>query len=607
MSRNTIDYSAPGTHTQSSADFTDAKQDMRQLIVTAFEAGYKRIVTWADILDRINVYPVPDGDTGRNLVLTLSPLHDSVREFEFLVREIMLSARGNSGNIAACFFSEFLGIADLESLPDISESGRNLAYSAVPNPSSGTILTLFDVLVDSMKKYPPERTAHWATLIIEELEIAVLASKDQLPELREAGVVDAGALGMLVFFDSFLNTLVGNELKCSHVTEVLKNSLELDETWQVESGQGYCFDVVFKAGEGRQDAVRRIMGLDKSAVLISRDDFFKIHLHAKDKEKTKQLLDPIGEILSWAEDDISEQTDRFIKPKMSQAIHIMTDAAGSLTGKNAADLKITLLNSYITIDNMCLPESYVDPDSLYKAMNNGIRVSTSQASIAERYECYSRVMATNNRVLYLCVGSFYTGNYQVAMDWKADNDPGDRMTLIDTGLASGRLGLAARAVAELSLAISDPEKVISFAKDTISDVQEYLFLDKLIFLAAGGRISKTGAFFGDILSLKPIVSPFPDGVKKMGLARSAHDQIKFLFARLDEVLSEDQEVTFLLQHSDNRDWLDTEIKHKIESKFAKARVLIQPLSLTSASHMGPGAWGVAYLPKKLGHTKLNAD
>lgn len=120
-------------------------------------------------------------------------------------------------------------------------------------------------------------------------------------------------------------------------------------------------------------------------------------------------------------------------------------------------------------------------------------------------------------------------------------------------------------------------------------------------------MSKTGAFFGDILSLKPIVSPFPDGVKKMGLARSAHDQIKFLFTRLDEVLSEDQEVTFLLQHSNNRDWLDTEIRHKIESKFAKARVIIQPLSLTSASHMGPGAWGVAYLPKKLGHTKLNAD
>ena len=112
-------------------------------------------------------------------------------------------------------------------------------------------------------------------------------------------------------------------------------------------------------------------------------------------------------------------------------------------------------------------------------------------------------------------------------------------------------------------------------------------------------MSKTGAFFGDILRVKPIVSPFPDGVKKMGVARSAKDQVKFLFARLDEALSKEKEVTFLLQHSDNRAWLENEIKQKIESRFPKARVIVQPLSLTSASHMGPGTWGVAYLPEKM--------
>jgi DegV family protein with EDD domain len=577
----------------------DREQRMREIIAKAFEAGYERIVAWADILDRINVYPVPDGDTGRNLVITLSPLNDSSREWKALAKEIMLSARGNSGNIAACFFNEFLGITDLESLPANCEMGRDLAYGAVPNPSPGTILTLFDVLVDSLKKNPPEGTANWVTPIIQELEKAVLATKDQLLELREAGVVDAGALGMFVFFDSFLNRIAGNELKYSPVSETLKDFLELDETWQVELGQGYCFDVVFKVGEGNKDAMKRIMDVDKSAVLIPKDDYLKIHLHAEEKEKTKQIFDSIGGILSWAEDDIGEQIQKFIKPKMDQAIHIMTDAAGSLTGEDAAMLKITLLNSYITIGNICLPETYVDPDRLFEAMNAGIKVSTSQASRAERYECYNKVMAIYDRVLYLCVGSFYTGNYQVAMDWKADNDPEDRLTVIDTGLASGRLGLATRAVGELSLASGDPEEVIFFAKKAIPHVHEYLFLDKLQFLAAGGRMSKTGAFFGDILRVKPIVSPFPDGVKKMGVARSAKDQVKFLFARLDKALSKDQEVTFLLQHSDNRAWLENEIKQKIESRFPKARVIMQPLSLTSASHMGPGTWGVAYLPEKM--------
>ena len=599
MRQETKDHPTLNLETEPKEYARDGEQRMREIIVKAFEAGYERIVAWADVLDRINVYPVPDGDTGRNLVITLSPLNDSSREWETLAKDIMLSARGNSGNIAACFFNEFLGIRGLESLQANSEMGRDLAYGAVPNPSPGTILTLFDVLVDSLKKNPPEETANWVTLIIEELEKAVLATKDQLLELREAGVVDAGALGMFVFFDSFLNTLVGNEIKYSPVSETLKDFLELDETWQAEFGEGYCFDVVFKVGEESKDAMERIMDVDKSAVLIPKDDYLKIHLHAEEKEKTKQILDSIGDILTWAEDDIGEQTQRFIKPKQDQAIHIMTDAAGSLTNEDAAILKITLLNSYITVGNICLPETYVDPDRLFEAMNAGIKVSTSQASRAERYECYNKVMAIYDRVLYLCVGSFYTGNYQVAMDWKAENDPEDRLTVIDTGLASGRLGLATRAVGELSLAIADPEEVIFFAKKAISHVHEYLFLDKLQFLAAGGRMSKTGAFFGDILRVKPIVSPFPDGVKKMGVARSAKDQVKFLFARLDEALSKEQEVTFLLQHSDNRAWLENEIKQKIVSRFPKARVIMQPLSLTSASHMGPGTWGVAYLQGKM--------
>jgi DegV family protein with EDD domain len=570
---------------------------MRQIVLEAFKAGYERIVAWADVLDRINVYPVPDGDTGRNLAITLSPLKDCTQERETLAKDIMLSARGNSGNMAACFFSHFLGITDVESLPVKSEMGRDLAYGAVQNPSSGTILTLFDVLVDSLKKSPPKGTANWVMLIIEELEKAVLATKDQLLELREAGVVDAGALGMFVFFDSFLKTLVGNELKYSPVSETLKGYLEVDERWQARFGQGYCFDVVFKAGEGSEDAVKRFVDAGTSVILVPQEDYLKIHLHAEEKEKTKQILNSIGGILSWAEDDIGEQTQRFVKPKMDQAIHIMTDAAGSLTSEDSATLKITLLNSYITIGNVCLPETYVDPSRLFEAMNAGIKISTTQASRAERYECYKKVTAIYDRVLYLCVGSFYTGNYQAAMDWKAENDPDDRLTVIDTGLASGRLGLVARAVGELSLAIADPEKVILFAKKAISQVHEFVFLDKLQFLAAGGRMSKTSAFFGDILRVKPIVSPFPDGVKKMGVARSAKDQIKFLFGRLEEAVSKDQEVTFLLQHSDNRAWLEDEIKQKIQSRFPRSRVIVQPLSLTSASHTGPGAWGVAYLPE----------
>jgi uncharacterized protein len=197
------------------------------------------------------------------------------------------------------------------------------------------------------------------------------------------------------------------------------------------------------------------------------------------------------------------------------------------------------------------------------------------------------------------VGSFYTGNYEAVMKWKSENDPEDRMTVIDTGVASGKLGLVAKAAAEMALVVSDPEEVVAFAKKAIQQVQEFIFLDKLHFLAAGGRMSKTGAFFGDVLNIKPIISPFPDGARKLGVVRSPQDQVKFAFRGLEKGLPKDRKSILLLEYSDNRDWLEKEIKPEIERRFPLAEVSLQLLSLTSAAHMGPGSWGIAFLASSL--------
>ena len=565
-------------------------------LMKALAAGYERIVAWADILDRINVYPVPDGDTGRNLVITLSALRNNFPSPDLLIREILLSARGNSGNIAARFLAGFLRCNDLGSLGASAEAGRDMAYQAVSNPQPGTMLSLFDTLVTSLKKILPEDSGVWVKGIISDLEEAVRTTTEQLPELKEAGVVDAGALGMLVFLDPLLNTLAGRPVEHSPFIDELKDVLDLSSTWQDRPYQGYCLDVVLKVEGDDQEVMKQMSEVGESLVAMPGGDYLKIHLHAPDRERARQELAALGSIISWSEDDLAEQTLRFIEPRKNQCIHIMTDAAGSLTRDLAQDLGITLLNSYIAMDLLCLPETFVDSSRLFAAMRGGAKVSTSQASDTERRECYHNVMKGHNRVLYLCVGSFYTGNYQAVMKWKSENDPQDRMTVIDTGVASGKLGLVAKAAGEMALVVSDPAEVVAFAKNAVQKVQEYIFLDKLQFLAAGGRMSKTGAFFGDVLHIKPIVSPFPDGVRKLGVVRNPQDQVKFAFRCLEEELPKDRKSTLFLEYSDNRDWLEKEIKPEIERRFPLTEVFLQLLSLTSAAHMGPGSWGMAFLP-----------
>jgi hypothetical protein len=564
-------------------------------LMKGLAAGYERIVAWADILDRINVYPVPDGDTGRNLVITLGACRNINENPDSMSQEILLSARGNSGNIVAGFLAGFLTCKDLSSLPVSAEAGRNLAYKAVPSPQQGTMISLFDTLVTSLKRTPPEETGIWVESIIHDMEETVRNTREQLLELREAGVVDAGALGMLVFFDPLLNTLAGRTVGPSLFTDNLKDSFNISGTWQDRKYQGYCLDVLLKIEHEEQEVVKHIMDVGESLVAMPHGECLKVHLHATDRERVRQDLTAIGAILSWAEDDLAEQTFRFSEPRKDQAIHIMTDAAGSITRNLAQSLGITLLNSYIAIGNRFLPETYEDPSRLFAAMKAGAKVSTGQASTVERYECYNNVMKIHDRVLYLCVGSFYTGNYDVATQWKAENDPDNRMTIIDTGVACGKLGLVARAAAELSLTVSNPKEVIAFVRGAIQNVQEYIFLDTLQFLAAGGRMSKTGAFFGDVLRIKPIVSPYPDGARKIGVVRSLTDQVKFALRRLEQNILKDQKATLLLEYSDNKERLEGEIKPEIERRFPLVQVIIQPLSLTSAAHMGPGSWGMAFL------------
>ena len=579
---------------------------MRETLVNALAAGYEKIVAWADILDRINVYPVPDGDTGRNLVMTLSALRNPWHDEERLGREILLTARGNSGNIAARFLAGFLGCEDLFSLPASVEAGRDLAYKAVSDPQPGTMLSFFDTFAESMRRNPPEKTGAWVDAVIHDLEESVKATTQQLQELREAGVVDSGALGMLVFFDPLLNILAGREAPGSGFTEELKSFFSLSGTWKEQKHHGYCLDVVLKLGQEEEDITRHLLAVGESVVAMPDGNCLKLHLHTLDREKAKQRLAAHGSILTWAEDDLAEQSAHFGKPEKQTAIHVMTDAAGAMTRETARALGISLLNSYVTVGNRCLPESYLSASHLFEAMKGEVPVSTSQASIAERHECYSKALQLHDRVLYLCVGSFFTGNYSAVMSWKAEYDPEDRMIVIDTGLASGKLGLAARATAEFSLFAGDASAVVAFARAAIRHVEEYIFLDCLQFVAAGGRMSKTGAFFGDILHIKPIVSPCPDGVRKMGVARSTKEQVKFAFRRLEEGLTREQRATLLLEYTDNREWLEEEIKPEIEGRFPRVRVIMQVMSMTSAVHMGPGTWGIAFLPDNSGQAKSDA-
>ncbi len=559
----------------------------------ALVTGVERVTAWSGLLDRINVFPVPDGDTGRNLVLSLTPLRGVAMDRQRAARDLLLSARGNAGNIAARFFDAFIRADAPGKIPDAVKRGRDQAWQAVSDPQPGTMLTFFDGLVEAIGPKPNAIDRLWAEGIIAHLVEVVRGTTAMQPRLREAGVVDAGALGMFLYFDGFLHALTGRTADLCPVASVFGDGIHLRQPLHDAAESGYCVDMVFSRHKGAEIEISDLYGENESVVVIRDENLVKIHLHTRDHDLIRNRIGTGGDILRWSVDDLGEQTAAFQRSPVSRAIHIMTDAAGSMTRTQAQALNVTLLDSYITLGGSSLPESSLAPEILYAAMGKGTPASTSQASVFERQQFYQSALSLYEKVLYLCVGSVFTGNYDTARKWKADHDPDDRLVVMDTGCAAGRLGLLATVTARFAGQTDDPGEVAAFAKAAVGRCREYLFVDRLQYLAAGGRLSKTGAFFGDMLQMKPVISPQADGAKNVGMVRNRRDQKSFAFKQLAGALKPDSPAVIWLEYTDNSEWVEG-FREEVKRKYPEAEIVVKPLSLTTGVHTGPGTWGIAF-------------
>ena len=561
----------------------------------ALTAGCERVTAWADLLDAINVFPVADGDTGRNLKISLGPMGRANTVSSVLSRALIQSATGNSGNIAAAFFSRFLSEAESGDMCRSVSVGRDAAWKAVAEPKPGTMLTVFDTLAQATKKWPATGSRHDVDGIVAQLDGAVRSTTELLPELKRAGVVDAGALGMFIFFEGFLFRLKSETADMVPVTERFAGRLRV--TGDIAGGQfpGYCVNTIIRAPE----SVRLTAGLGKSVVAVEDGNRLRIHLHTQNHHETRSRLESMGEIVDWQVETMALRDPGPFSAAGSGSVHILTDAAGSLDPETACEIGVSLLDSYLVVGDRSVSETLFDPQQLYQVMTDGRRISTAQASLFQKHQSYESVLGRFDQVLYLTVGSVYTGNFATASRWGKALGNAKRFTVIDTGAASGRLGLIVRMVARFARSGVPLKAVADFARQTVDDCGELIFLDKLKFLAAGGRISKSKGFFGDLFGIKPVISPAADGAVKVGSVRNDVQQVAFALDHLKKRFSEADRLILLLQFSDNEQRVREVILPEIKLCFPNAQIAVSRLSLTAGAHMGPGTWGVAFYPDDL--------
>lgn len=556
-------------------------------------AGYACLAAWADLLDRINVFPVADGDTGTNLRISLAPLRDGGKGCKVTFDLLARSATGNSGNIAAAFFREFCQAENYAELAEKAALGNEKAWQAIANPRAGTMLTVFASLARVLESQI-ELPAVYIPLSLE-LQKAVHDTSQLLPELKHAGVVDSGALAMYIFFDGFFRHITQHKGKAGTLRDLFAGKLAVNSSFRPEITDCYCVDVAIEMAD-KHDAVKgSIAELGESVVVVQDEAMLKVHLHTPYPDQLRGQLGSFGDVVHWSAEMIDQGAgQQYAAPAEKQALHIVTDAAGSITREMARINNITLLDSYIIAGDSSRPESLYSPAQLYLLMRQGVKITTAQASTFERHQHYQSICQQFGSSLYLAVGSAFTGNFATAMAWKRENDPSNLLAVIDTGAASGRLGLIALLTARQAKKTNDPADLTAFAQKAVSDCVELVFIDELKYLVAGGRVSRASGFFGDLLSMKPVISPTSEGVRKVGVVRSRRGQLAFAMERLGARFAGSAAPVILLQYSDNEEWVADIARQEARKLLPEAEILLAPLSLTSGVHMGPGTWSMAF-------------
>ena len=308
--------------------YLDAKR-----LKLVFTGGGKWVTKHEDLLNELNVYPVPDGDTGSNMSMTLNSMINALEKMddkikmpeliEVVEEAVLMGARGNSGTILSQVITGFLkGIGGkVKLLPvDVAKalvSAKETAYNAVSEPIEGTMLTVIRKISEKATECADkfEDLVEFLKEIVDAGEKAVEETPEMLPKLKEAGVVDAGGKGLFFFFEGFykvtteLNLLA--ELQKAQVkeNEFDKTIANIDHDPESIRFQ-YCTEYIILNGDFDTDEYKkRVLELGDSAVFAQTSKKFKTHIHTNHPGKAMEIALEYGPLEKMKVENMKLQHD----------------------------------------------------------------------------------------------------------------------------------------------------------------------------------------------------------------------------------------------------------------------------------------------------------
>jgi len=579
-------------------------------------AGAHFVAERAEPLNKINVFPVPDGDTGTNLATTLQKVAAGVarlrerhvrRMSAAVADEALGGARGNSGAILAQFFTGFSeGLPDRPRITtrdfgDAVQRAAESAYSAIARPVEGTILTVIRDWAGHVAARAAE-IRDFAVLLPESLKEARRSLENtpkQLKVLQKAGVVDAGAQGFVYLLEGIVR----------YVKDAARRALPPVPPEEVRAAVfdrtpesilfRYCTEALLEGDRIDRDALRREAALLGDSVVIAGGAArVRLHVHTNEPEKLFETAARYAEVGQTKVEDMRAQHETRFDQNRAERIGIVTDSTCDLPPAMLEELNIGVVPVRVFFGS----ENYLDKVTLTPAefyarfAVTDVAPKTSQPPPADFTQVYRNFAAHAGSILSIHLSKAVSGTYQAAVVGARPIE-NTAFEHVNSRNASVGLGLIVRAAAEAAAAGKPFAEVVRVARAAADRVRVFIAVPTLEHLVRGGRVAPAKGFIARLLGLLPVLTLTKKGTAEpAGKARGYEAALKKMMALLFEASEAGDGAgrRFGVAHCDAAE-LAERLAREIRERYPESDVMIVECGPALGAHGGPGAVAVAVL------------
>ncbi len=573
-------------------------------------AGAQRIFENQGLLNKINVFPVADADTGTNLASTMRSIVDSPiptnnvkMAATALADAALVGARGNSGIIFAQFLYGFSNEIENENNLTVENFSRSItkavtyAYEAIANPVEGTMISVireWAEFINTMK----ELIDDFVELLIKALQVARESLADttrQMAVLAKANVVDAGAKGFVLFLEGMIDFF--NNRQSIRRLAIPMNEMIMEEVQTFsheEITQRYCCEAMLALdlhpGETKDTLRKAIAGMGDSMVVAGSEKRLRIHIHSDTPIKLFEAISKRSSITYQKVDDMVMQQEMSHNRKWP--IALVTDSTCDLPQEILEKYQITMVPLTLHVGaSLYLDRTTIASEQFYNLLESSpVYPSTSQPAYKDFINKYSYLSSHYESTIGIHLSKQFSGTFSNSQRAAkaVSEQSGKKIDVFSSNRVSSALGLTVLRAAEAIEQGKTHDEIID-SVDSWNSKNHILVSAKTVkYLVKSGRISHSKGIAGKLLGVRPIISVDKEGKAfTYGKAYSEKGSMEFLIKEASHLIEKGKIWGYAISHIQNMEtaqWYAS----KMETLTGKKPLFINDCSPVLGVHGGPG-------------------